>query len=222
MKRAVLPIIALVFYLFCVQTDLSAQGAVPESQVDATEEALTVQDVQDGDDSEDLGVPQKESVDSSRVEEVLDVEMYVGTQSVFNNTIPLYVRVLPKVSSTRAQISWHVPRGLVAEDPEELWFSMEEDVEQVFRIDVSPQSSGSYRIVVDVTAWRFDTNYVSSTDVSFVIDETLHISPAPADYVKNIMIYRIVTVILVVLAAAGLFFGAKFAIRRFKQWLSQD
>lgn len=170
----------------------------------------------------DLIDEESESLEDLDGNGLMKVTSEVGVQSVLSDRIPLVVTVEPRISSSKAQISWSIPRGLATNDETSIWFSMEEGVKRTFRIDVEPIVEGTYKIVVDVTAWRYDTNYVASTDLSFDIDKNLHVDPPPEEYTRNEMMFRVTVVILIILAIIGGIFGLKFAIKRFRQWLAED
>ena len=153
---------------------------------------------------------------------LIGIESVVGTQSVLSGKIPLYVKIDPSVDSSRAKITWDVPRGLDMSDAEFEWFEMADGASQTFQIDVEPLLAGRYEIVVDVTAWRYDTNYVTSAVLSFEIDEDLLITPQTSEYKRNRMIYTVLILLFVVLLMIVAVFGVKFGIRWFKEWMSKD
>lgn len=182
------------------------------------------------DDEESTGTADQENRDSQDEKnteitgdtDVISVSTELGLQSVITGKIPLIIRITPKIDSSKAQVRWDLPRGLDTSSPEDVWFEMQEGVTREFRIEVSPASAGRYKTVVDVTAWRYDTNYVSSAAFLFEIDEKLHITPAPDGYVRNLMIYRGTLAVLSLFAIIGMFFAVKFGIRYFRKWLAED
>jgi hypothetical protein len=154
--------------------------------------------------------------------DVISVSTEMGLQSVITGKIPLIIRVSPKIDSRKAQVRWNLPRGLYTQSPEDVWYEMQEGVTREFRIDVVPTSAGRYETVVDVTAWRYDTNYVSSAAFLFEIDEELHVTPAPEGYTRNLALYRATLALLSLIAIIIAFFAVKFGIGRFRRWLAED
>lgn len=153
---------------------------------------------------------------------MFEIVSQTGVQSVLNGTIPLTIQILPKITSSKAEIVWEVPRGLSSSNDTDLWFSMEENVPRSFRIDVLPENAGRYVVVADVTAWRYDTNYVASAEYEFEIDEALRITPVQPEYSRNMMIFTIAKVVGVGVIGVALFFGVKFGIRMYKKWMATD
>jgi len=150
------------------------------------------------------------------------IETAIGTQSVIDKKIPVYLYLKPKINSSKAQLEWNVPRGLEALSSTDVWFEMEEDVGRTFVLYVSPQSAGHYKIVINVTAWRFDTNYVDSDEIEIDIDSSLLITPQTAEYKRN----NIFLTAGIVLAGGGVIVGGYFLInllrKRFRKWMSED
>lgn len=190
-----------------------------EDGVDGTtvDTIMDESDVNDDDDSID-----NNDVVTDGVSSLFEIETAVGTQSVLSGTVPVYVYVKPKIDSTRAQLVWFVPRGLKAVTETEKWFSMEEDVGQTFMLEVEPQASGKYEIIVDVTAWRYDTNYVGTAKIDLEIDESLHVTPITGDYRRNQILLVVGGIVGGAGAAFGLYFLGKFGYRKFKEWLAKD
>jgi hypothetical protein len=154
--------------------------------------------------------------------DVITVSTEMGVQSVVTGKIPLIIRVTPHVDSRKAQVRWDLPRGLVSNDPVDVWFEMEKDVVREFRIEVEPAAAGNFETVVDVTAWRYDTNYVSSATFRFDIDEELTVTPPPEAYTRSLMLFRVALALMALIAIIVAIFAVKFGIKQFKQWLAED
>lgn len=153
---------------------------------------------------------------------VLQMSVEVGTQSVISNAIPLFVHVMPAVDASKARISWSVPRGLSADGVTEGWFTMTDGEALTFRIDVTPEAAGSYTVVPEVTAWRFDTNYVGAEEINFEVDASLHVSPAQSEYQRNKMVLVVAEIVGIMLGVVGILVLVKFLMKRFKLWLAED
>lgn len=181
------------------------------------------EDVEDDEIEEETeNLDTSEGEETQSVEGLISIEATIGVQSVLTNKIPLTVVVTPRVSSSRAEITWYVPRELEAQGETEKWFSMEDGVTNTFGLDVIPEESGRYEVVVDVTAWRHDTNYVTSAELVFEIDDELHVTPAPDQYKMNMMLYQVGVVAGIILGLVALGMGIKFGIARFKKWMAED
>lgn len=153
---------------------------------------------------------------------MFNIETKIGTQKVIGNAIPLIVTITPTIDSKKAQVVWDVPRNLDTENDTERWYTMVKGVPRSFSIEVTPKKAGRYVVVVDVTAWRYDTNYVGSSEIELVIDDELHISPAQEEYQRNRLTLIIELAIGIVIGAIVLFLLIKFAYEKYRQWMSED
>jgi hypothetical protein len=153
---------------------------------------------------------------------MFEVTAEIGTQKVLGNSIPLTITIDPRIDSNKAEVLWDVPRGLETEDETDRWFTMVENSTRSFSINVVPTELGRYVVVVDVTAWRYDTNYVGSAEFEFRIDDQLHITPAQSEYVKNRTYLTVGTVLGIAVAGALLVLGAKFGLRTYRKWMAAD
>lgn len=223
-KYTLIAVLCLVCFWICV-SDAAAQEVDDVTAEDQSENGQA-QDLEEQnqflaeDDDTDEG-SNEESNDA--VEQgILTIESKVGTQSVVNGSIPLYVRVDPTIDSSKAKITWDIPRGLEVSGSQEKWFRMEDGVPQTFSLKVTPLRSGRYEIVVDVTAWRYDTNYVTSDVLSFEVDDDLHVTPISSEYNRNRIMYNLFLFVIAILLIIGGMFGVKFGIKRFKQWMAED
>jgi hypothetical protein len=196
---------------------------------DSSDESVIDGTDADGEDSAPVLFEDSSETDEAVIEDtqeqsagILSLEIEMGTQSVLSGKIPLTVTVTSTIDSNKAAITWDLPRGLAAYGQQEEWFRMEADVPYSFTVEIEPKQSGNYSIVVDVTAWRYDTNYVTSGEFEFQIDEQLHITPAPEAYTRSLMIFRVGVVAGVAAGIVVLIFLVKFGIKRFKTWMAQD
>lgn len=163
-----------------------------------------------------------DSSSKAQVQGMFEISAEIGTQSVLNNEIPLTLTIRPKIDSKKAEVKWDLPRGLTARSETNRWFTMEKDVPRTFTLEVEPEASGRYVIVADVTAWRYDTNYVASAEIELQIDENLHVYPMQEEYKNNRTIMIVLTVVGVIIAGNLVFFGAKLALNKYRQWMAKD
>lgn len=217
----VLVVVLSCSFLFCDGLVWAQEDVTLDSE---EEYEVVVDDMSD--DNEDADTDEEIAVDESGDEftggSFFTIETAVGTQSVLNGKIPVYLYVKPRIDSSKTQLEWNVPRGLEAVSSTDIWFEMEEDVGRTFTLYVSPQVEGYYKIIVNVTAWRFDTNYVDSEEVEIDIDSNLIVTPQTEEYKRNSVF---LTVGIIVAAAAGVVGGycmVKLLKKKFKKWMSED
>jgi hypothetical protein len=179
-------------------------------------------DDDDNDDDDDvIPTPPDETI-SVPGEKMFHLETSIGTQSVINGKVPIYLYVKPYIDSSRAELEWEIPRGLKAQTGRENWFKLEEDTPRTFKIMVSPQQPGEYEIIANVTAWRYDTNYVDAIEIPLEIDQNLNVVPKSSEYNRNKMLLTGGLVLLSIGGIAGLYFLFKFGKEKFRVWMSQD
>lgn len=155
-------------------------------------------------------------------EELFNLETSKGTQSVFNGRIPIFLYVKPYIDSSKAQVEWEVPRGLEPMGEPEQWFKMEKDRAETFKLYVIPEQSGHYEIVANVTAWRYDTNYVDSVVVEIEIDDELLVAPRSPEYQRNKTFLTLGIGIGIIGVIVGAYFLVKLGIKKFKVWMASD
>jgi hypothetical protein len=91
-----------------------------------------------------------------------------------------------------------------------------------FKLLVSPQESGDYEIIADVTAWRYDTNYVDAAEINLSIGEDLLVEPKSPEYKRNMIFLTVGKIALAAAGVAGVYFLYKIGKEKFKVWMSQD
>jgi hypothetical protein len=95
---------------------------------------------------------------------------------------------------------------------------MTKDKGQTFEISVSPDSSGTYKVGVELIAWRYDATYVDSSFIELTFDDDLIQSPVSPEFKRNQMLL-VVGEIVAVVALLGLgFVGFKFLSKKFSKW----
>ncbi|MEA3357579.1 MAG: hypothetical protein U9Q67_04035 [Patescibacteria group bacterium] len=170
-------------------------------------------------------VDQSDGDEDVEVEDSVDlftVEASIGDQSVRTGEISLSVDITPSIDSSNAQVVWDLPRGLSTSDDIEQWFEMNSDEQQTFTINVKPENSGTYKIVVDVTAWRYDTNYVSSDQLNLEINNDLLLSPVTEEYNKRLVMYNVAKIAVGLIGLGLLGLSGKHIYKMFRKWLVSD
>ncbi len=156
------------------------------------------------------------------VSDIVEIDVSVGAQSVLNGKIPINVYVTPHIDSNRAEITWDLPRGLDSGEESNVWFEMQEDVDRNFTLEVMPEKSGKYKVVVEVTVWHYDTNYVASDWVELEIDENLEVTPAPEEYKRNKMMLNFAKIAGVIVVTGLVIGSGVIGFKKFKIWMAKD
>jgi hypothetical protein len=189
---------------------------------EANDETDDKTDQDTNEDTEDtVPIPPDEDI-SVPGEKLFHIETHVGTQSVVNGNIPVFIYVKPYIDSSKAQLQWDVPRGLRAKSKTEQWFSMTEEESETFKLVISPVEPGKYEIIADMTAWRYDSNYVDSAQIEIEIDNNLLLTPRTSEYKRNQIIFTVVKVLGVIVGAFGAFILFKIGKKKFQKWMAED
>jgi len=149
----------------------------------------------------------------------IDVESSLGSQSVWNNKIPLTVKFRTNFDSDHIEITWDTPSGIDVSSTQAKFLKVVAGQTYTYVGYVTPINAGSYSISSNVTAWQFDTNYTASSDVTLKIGSNLHIDPLPADYIGMSVLKYAIFAIGGGLAIYGLFLLFKKFSKIFIKWL---
>ncbi len=156
--------------------------------------------------------------DSTTIKREDLVEVDLEPQSVWNNKIPVVIRLKAPVSANDVQVVWDVPDGLIVEPLYNNYFSLEKGQVTTVKANLIPESPGKYTIAVNVIYWA-ETNYSSSDKMSLEIDQDLLVTPQSSGYKFNVMIKKglIGLGIVVILAVLAILF--KILLASLKEWL---
>lgn len=160
---------------------------------------------------------EEEIKDSSRY---FNIELEVGTQSVWNNSIPVIIHLKPTIDAERVEIDADTPTGLDFEYIGNQYFPVQEGETYELRSRVIPKREGTHRVTINTISWEHGgTNYSSSSRLDIEIDEDLQIVPQTSAYTWNLVLkYLIVVVVIIGLGVVGYHYGKK-GFKRFKKWL---
>ncbi len=165
-------------------------------------------------------------IEESNIEETkeasryFNMELETGTQSVWNNTIPITIRLQPTIDAVRVEIDADTPTGLDFEYLGEQYFPVEAGETYELQSRIIPQREGEHRITINAISWEHGgTNYSSSSRLDIEIDEDLQIVPQSSAYTWNLVLkYTIIVLLIAGLGFVG-FHYAKKGYKRFKKWL---
>lgn len=151
-------------------------------------------------------------------EKYYDINVTVGTQSVWNNTVPVTVVFTPRITSENTEVSWDHCQGIEIEEKYTNYFRTEKDKSYTVRINIKPINAGVYKISANVTGWT-DSNYTTSEDFQVIFDENL-LSQTNQDQYRNAMYGKYaVFAILGIVGLILLTFGGKVLFDKLRVWL---
>ncbi len=150
---------------------------------------------------------------------LFEVELQIGTQSPWDNSIPIYIKFRSTVDADNVQISWDVPSGLTYVMNHPQFVSVKKDKVYTYKMTLHPQVAGDYNIAGNVTLWQFNTNYTSSGSIGVKIGSNLLVDPLTPGYTGAVILRYVILFLLVVLGGIGVYFGSKKALELLKEWL---
>ena len=168
------------------------------------------------------GLVQAEQVEIGNISEspsYFQIELDVGTQSVWNNSIPIDIYLTPSLNSDRVEIRGNTPASLDFEYLGGQYFSVQEGETYRLRSRITPQKPGNYRVAINAIAWQYDTNYSSTSTINVQIDEDLKIVPQSSMYQVNLILKYVFFATIIALIGFGIARFGKKGYTKFKKWL---
>lgn len=148
------------------------------------------------------------------------VEIVVGTQSPWNQRVPVTVKVRPSVDTTRTNITWDAPIGVTINDKNSQKYMVVKKGEvYTTEITIDPIVSGTYTIAATATDWGYGANFASTESINITFDENLIVTPSDPGY-SSAVIFRYIIIFFgfIVLGFVLLILG-KLAIKKLKEFL---
>lgn len=170
-------------------------------------------------DAEPTDTPASENAQDLERVDPFDVELHVETQSVWTGNVPLLVKFRSNVDAPRTEISWDSPTGLRITPNHPRFVNAVKGEVYTYRATLRPESSGTYNIAVNVTAWQVQTNYTSSASKILSIDDSLKVTPQSPEYATSQLVRSIVIGLLSLGILGGLVYLGRIGFERAKEWL---
>jgi hypothetical protein len=157
-----------------------------------------------------------ETVTSS---EFFSIELFAGTQSPWSKRVPVTIKFRSNRDAEKTEISWDAPTGVQVIEKHPQFISVTKGEVYTYSALIAPQTSGTYNIAVNVTAWEVNTNYTSSSNITLKFDDALVADEDDPGYKTASLIKTIslglLGIIVVVIAA----FGVKLGFEKLREWL---
>ncbi len=152
-----------------------------------------------------------------------DIDLEFGTQSVWNDSIPLTIYITPTMDASRVEITADTPTALDFQYLGKQYFPVKQEQTYTLRSRIIPKNNGIYTITVNAISWEHDTNYASSNSITLTLDEDLKVTPETPAYRRNTLLKYVFLITLGAgCAGVGIYFS-KHGIKKFKKWfLPQD
>lgn len=151
-----------------------------------------------------------------------DIKLSLGTQSAWNNSIPLIIQLTPKIDSEKTEITFDTPIGLQVTSNYKKYFVGKKGNTYELTGTIKPSKAGVYRIAVNAIAWQYNTNYTSSQTITLELDKNLKIVPQTQAYYVGVVIkYFVFALIAGGIVALIVVFGKK-GLKKLKVWMTPE
>jgi len=152
-----------------------------------------------------------------------ELEFYSSTQSIFDKSVPINLKIKSLISSERMQIRWQFPTGLTQKGSNKtIWTEIKAGDEVTARTTVFPEKSGTYRVVAEVQAWQANANYVDTKTLDLTFDSNLEIQPQTEQFYSNQRTWLLARIGLVFAGILAVVIGIRFGYQKFTEWLAAD
>ena len=155
----------------------------------------------------------------AQTSEPFSIETQVGTQSPWNKSVPVTVKFKSNIDSEKTEISWDLPAAIKVSGSYTNYSTLKKGQVATFTANIIPVQSGTYDIVVNLTAWNNDTNYTSSNKFNVTFNDSLELTPITDSYRTAQSVKFIVIAVLIIIGLIGLFFLGKIGLKKLKIWL---
>lgn len=148
-----------------------------------------------------------------------DIEVTVGTQSAWNNKVPITIKFKPTIDSLKTDVSWDIPIGVKIENNFKNYFPTKAGEVYTVQSYLIPEKAGAYDLAVTITAWNTESNYSNSQQVRIEFNKSLIVTPLQPGYTMGIGLK-----IFIIIAGAGiagylLIIGLKKGSKMLLNWL---
>lgn len=169
--------------------------------------------------------PQDTTTDTGKVDintKYFDIKLSLGTQSAWDNSIPLIIQLTPKIDSEKTEITFDAPIGLQVKSNYKKYFVGKNGNTYQLKGTIYPSKSGVYRIAVNAIAWQYNTNYTSSQTITIELDKNLQIVPQTQGYYIGVVIKYLVFILLAGGVIALIVIFGKKGLKKLKVWMTPE
>lgn len=198
MKKLALTIYSVLFFIIATTPTLAQEEELPTE--------IAPIEVQSGETVLDSGY--------------FTVEMIFGTQSPWDKSVPVTVKIRPQGTATRVGVTWDLPLGLEVKDSSAgKYVAIGAGEVYSYTAKIKPLQSGTYTISATATDWDYGANYATTASKNVTFTESLLTDPLTTNYSVAVMIrYAIMALILVVIGGIGIIYGKK-GLKALQEWL---
>jgi len=148
------------------------------------------------------------------------IELEVGTQSPWDKSVPIIVKVRPNQDTTRTNVTWDTPVGIELKDNySTTYLALPSGQVQVYEVRIKPIVSGTYTIASTATDWGYGSNFASTTSVTITFNDHLVVTPSNSGYSTAVIIRYVILLLSSILIGFVIYLLGKKGGRKLKIWL---
>lgn len=154
----------------------------------------------------------------------LSIKITKGTQSIFDNTLPVVVEVTSGVSADRLEMELSFSNAKVTSSQmsKRTFSSIKANDTKVYEYTLTPVTQGDTTAYFKAQLWQNDINLVQVEPLTLSFDNTLQIVPQTDEYKQNLKNWNTLKLFGLVLLLIVIVFIGYLLYRSTKVWLSKD
>ncbi len=155
-------------------------------------------------------------------DQYFNVEYTVGRQSVWNNSIPIDIYVIPLSNFRRVEISFDHSSmvDVIYSGPQ--FFPVEAGETYKVQARIHPKEPGIHHVTANAIAWEHDTNYTTSFSDNVEVDERLQIVPQTQAYKILNFLKNVFIILAIVGIIAGIYLLIIKNMDKIKNWFEPE
>ncbi len=155
-------------------------------------------------------------------DQYFNVEYTIGRQSVWTNSIPIDIYIIPLSNFRRVEVSFDHSSMVDVTYSGPQFFPVEAGETYKVQARVHPKEPGTHHVTANAIAWEHDTNYTTSFSSNVEVDERLQIVPQTQAY-KILNVLKIIFIILTIVGIiAGIYFLIMKNMDKIKNWFEPE
>lgn len=164
------------------------------------------------------------SSSSTQSAKAFSIKITKGTQSIFDNSLPVSVEVTSGENGDRLEmeLSFSNSKLTSTQTAKRTFTSIKANDTKVFEYNLIPNASGDTTAIFKAQLWQNDVNIIQIDSLNLTFDNSLQIVPQTDDYKQNLKNWNTLKLFGLVLLLIVLIFLGYLVYKSTKVWLSKD
>lgn len=161
---------------------------------------------------------------STTIKKTLTTTVKKGTQSIFDNSVPIIVQVTTNFDIDRLEVetTYSKSKYTVKDTATNFFTKIKSGESKTFEYAFTPLIENESKILFKVQAWQNDINIIDIQEIDLKFDKSLQISPQSDEYKQNLKNWNTIKLLIyVVVLLIFLVLGYMF-YKSFRIWMSKD